>query len=691
MKRKIFYYRCLWIAVVLLIFGKIFSSWFVSPEIIGGDWPTYSLEFLHEQRIFPPLWSSYRGVGGAVTPVLNLETFQSFLVVPWVNWLGLPWSVVYKVGWFGLFLVLGAVSSFTLSRTILFGLKRNWVHALSVLIYGTNTYILMLVSGGQMGVALAYALFPLVLSQFITLGRGVIWENKLAMREMLTAGLLLSLEVVLDVRFVYLSAVAITIYWLFLVYRRLFETHSIEKRRILNLPLVAVSVIIPISLAILLNAFWLLPTAATASRTVSELGAIYTSSSAVPFFSFADFSHALSLLHPNWPENLFGKTYFLQPEFLIMPLLAFGSFLTISKIKDQKSNLYFTLLALLGAFLAKGANEPFGGIYIWLFERIPGFVMFRDPTKWYVLIAVSYSVLIPWAIAQFSELLSSQKLNILSRTTNYLLLAAFLVFWLFTIREATLGKLGGTFAKRNIPKEYVELANFIARQSDFFRTLWLPKQPRFSPVSDLHPAFGSEFISIASTAAGFIQQFDRPDIQGRLEELAVKYVVIPFDALGEIFLTDRRYDQSERQDWERHLDAVGWLQKVSSGSITVYETRFHKNHFWMAAGNVSDYRMLSSGRYEVSLATDAPSVLYFSEGFHPDWRARLGQVTIASTRTLSGLNSFVIPMGFTGDIQIFFYPDVYAKWGRMLSIATLVGLAIFAILLQLHDRRKSLV
>ena len=37
--------------------------------------------------------------------------------------------------------------------------------------------------------------------------------------------------------------------------------------------------------------------------------------------------HALSLLHPNWPENLFGKVYFLQPEFLILPILAFSAFL----------------------------------------------------------------------------------------------------------------------------------------------------------------------------------------------------------------------------------------------------------------------------------------------------------------------------------------------------------------------------
>ncbi len=43
------------------------------------------------------------------------------------------------------------------------------------------------------------------------------------------------------------------------------------------------------------------------------------------FLSFADFSHTLAFLHPNWPENLFGKVYFLQPEFLLLPVIAFSA------------------------------------------------------------------------------------------------------------------------------------------------------------------------------------------------------------------------------------------------------------------------------------------------------------------------------------------------------------------------------
>ena len=155
-----------------------------------------------------------------------------------------------------------------------------------------------------------------------------------------------------------------------------------------------------------LHAFWLLPTLVTHGSAISEFGAIYTSSNSIAFFSFAKFEDAFGLLHPNWPENIFGLTHFMRPEFLLLPFLAFSSLLFVAK--ENKKNtyvLFFALLALLGAFLAKGVNDPFGGVYLWFFDHVPGFIMFRDPTKWYLLIVLSYSVLIPYTVGKVYEVL----------------------------------------------------------------------------------------------------------------------------------------------------------------------------------------------------------------------------------------------------------------------------------------------
>ncbi len=684
--------NCFWIFLLLAAIAKIFAPWFTTPEIIGGDWPSYSLEFLRQQQFFPSLWTTYRGIGGGVTPLLSLETFQALLIVPLVNWLGLPWVWIYKIGWFGLFLVLGIISPLVLSRNIFSGPNRRWVQVTSILIYLTNTYVMMLLSGGQMGVVLAYALFPLVLLQFIKLGNFIILEKKLVVWEILTAGFSLSLQIVFDIRFAYLCITAVFLYWLILIFWQLFHRDLSEKGSTLNSPLVVISIVSPISLAFLLNAFWLLPTLVTASRTVSELGAMYTSSSSVPFFSFADFSHALSLLHPNWPENLFGKTYFLQPEFLVLPIIAFASLFFTKKSKLQSLGIYFfALLGLFGMFLAKGANEPLGGTYLWLFDHVPGFVMFRDPTKWYVYIVISYMILIPLTVEMFigfiKEKFTSRKAI---PPLGFFLRLSVIFLWFFLIRQALLGKLDGTFQRHDIPHDYVNLANFIARQPDFFRTLWVPEQPRFSPVSDLHPSFGSSFISSASTAAGFVAQFDNADIQTYLEELAVKYVMIPSDALGEIFLSDRHYDSKQRSEWERYLDNISWLTRLSSGSITVYETKRHNDHFWLSGGKISNYQMLSPAHYNVTLTIYTPTTLYFSEKFHPGWQVRLGAQIITSRKTLAGLNSFAIPEKFTGDIQVLFYPEIYALWGRVVSIVTLTGTVLVLVILQSKRRKGKL-
>src|SRR6185503_16152979 len=99
-----------------------------------------------------------------------------------------------------------------------------------------------------------------------------------------------------------------------------------------------------------------------------------------------------------------------------------------------------------GAFLAKGANDPFGGVYIWMFEHIPGFIMFRDPTKWYVLIAFAYAVLIPFSIWRIHNWLNSKFKN--QQYVSLLFLCLVFTLILFLIRPALRGEITGTFTQR---------------------------------------------------------------------------------------------------------------------------------------------------------------------------------------------------------------------------------------------------
>src|SRR5581483_5170090 len=175
------------------------------------------------------------------------------------------------------------------------------------IIYAINTYILLVILGGQMGVGLAYALVPLVILLFIKT-----FDHPTLKASLLT-GLVLALQLLLDVRFVYMTLIIVFAYWVLV-------SQSLKLRFFLY------SFILPAVCTILLNSFWILPTLFHGGSAVSSNLA---SSNSFSFFSFADFPHALGFLHPNWPENIFGKVYFMNWQFLLLPALAFSGLLFI--------------------------------------------------------------------------------------------------------------------------------------------------------------------------------------------------------------------------------------------------------------------------------------------------------------------------------------------------------------------------
>ncbi|MFZ5845158.1 MAG: hypothetical protein ACOY0S_01680 [Patescibacteria group bacterium] len=676
--------RMLW--PKLLLFFLIFTAyrwWFISPEIIGGDWPYYYPEFLREFSLYPRLWAPWQGNGiGGVNPLLGLYLFSSSLIVPFTQWLQLSWVLVYKIGWFGLFLLLAASSSWVLAKTVFRESFKPTLGALGSLIFLTNTYILMLTSGGQMGVALAYAMAPLVLSNFMTLANvftvslpsskfKVPWpgrQGRQSSKLVITAGLVLALQIMFDPRIAYVTLLAALVYF---VVTMLIQRPSLGKTLVVSCQL---SVVVLVSL--LLNAFWLLPMVMMRSNPLAGLGSAYTSIDSLKFFSFADFSHAVSLLHPNWPENIFGKTYFLQPEFLLLPIMTFGSLLFLNV-----RIIFFALLGLLGAFLAKGVNPPFGEVYGWLFEHFPGFVMFRDPTKFYLLTTISYSILIPISLTLISERLKS--------ITKYLILVIFLLFWLSTIRQAFSGQLSGTFAKREVPPAYGELKDFLDQQPEFFRTLWVPRLQRFAPSTSLHMSVEAQPLFNATNAAELSVSLAKPETPELLAQLGIKYVIIPFDSLGELFLQDRKYDDRQRQEYEKVLDQIMWLAKIKKDKLTIYTTPSHKDCFWLEAGEILTYQRLDPADYVVTVEFSKPTTLFFSESYHPGWKAKTTDGLITAQRTKYGLNSFRLEKPGNYTLKIYFAPQKYVNIGGGISLVTLF--TSFGLLIWFSRRGSALL
>lgn len=666
-------------------------------NFLGGDFRFFWPENIRDFATVPSAWdpSLNTGIGKSALGSLWITSYLNF--TSFFTNLGLSWNLITILFWIVPAILLSVFSSFLLFRH-LFEVKGRRYSFISAVIYTSNTYFLMILTGGQLGVALSYSLVPLVFLRFIK-----VFENP-TLRNSILAGLVLSLQVIFDPRIVYLTLVAILFYFLF----------NLPKLKVFKSPFFFLS---PFIISVLLNAFWILPLFLTKN---SPIPPGFDSVSSFKFFSFADFSHSFSLLHPNWPENIFGKVYFLKPEFLMLPILAFSSLLFIPKIKYQKSKihikdqkesnslaieqfnnkqslsflqknrtvLFFSFLGLLGTFLAKGTNPPFGEVNTWIFSNLPGMSMFRDPTKWYLLIALSYSMLIPYGLHHLSKTFSSKfksdstGLKIQKLLSNLFLLFAF-CYLLFLTMPLWLGEQREIFKPKEVPKEYVELKDFLVSQKQFFRTLWIPQWQRFGYFSNTHPAIGRNEV-FQDDYKQQIKQLRKKEAQDLLKELAVKYIILPYDSESEIFLNDRKHDEIQYKDAVFSLRRIPWLKEVSGfGGIHVFEVGETKDRFWSPSPNIKiEYSFLSPMEYRVKVKnSEKGDLLVFSEGFDKNWIAQNSKSAslekIQSSEFKSLLNSFTLREGGSQEFKVYYTPQRYVEFGLWISGITFLILAIF--------------
>ncbi len=669
------------ILVILVLFT--FRSWFTLGLLAGGDFQVYYKEMFHNFSFFPPPawnWTLGAGLGVNGSSLLWNYIVVQLPIVFFGNLLGFDWAQIQRVGYLYPYLILSIVLPYYYARKLF-----SFPYAiLGMSIFSFNTYILMLVGGGQIFLSLAYVLVPPAFYYFYQLLTGENKNTRALVKTICLCALLFSLQALFDIRIAYVTLVLILLFaCINLVFNKKFKN-------ILFLPLV-------LFISGLLHAFWVLPTAIVRENPLSGFGAEYTSYGILKFLSFAKFENTISLLQPNWPENIFGKVYFMRPEFLLFPVLAFSSLLFLRNEKKEKKELvlFFTLAAIVGAFLAKGINEPFGGIYDFLFTNVPGFMMFRDPTKWYTLVAVSYSFLIPFTVWKIYEWLKSRsKFSIFNLQNLFLLLIIF--YLLFSIRPAWMGELDGIFKYTQIPAEYIRLEQFLAQDKIFFRTFWVPKTSLYSFYSPVHTiVVGSGFTREYSTSKVISTMQDK-SFEKTLQDISVKYVIVPDDTESIIFLKDGKYDEKTYLKTIKDIRKIKWLKEINCsvvkllncsdpvfGKIAVFEVSNPKDHFWSERpGFKINYKNINPSKYEVVVenAIKGDRVV-FAEGYDNNWEASNKEMGyyFKSVRYNKYFNSFILPKDGSYKIEIYFGPQKWVNIGLVVSVVTLFSVVTFLI------------
>lgn len=654
------------LGVLLLLFFSfiLFRFFFSDAPFVAHDWPL----LFRESREFNPFWAmawdymGSGGLGGSAFKTLWIDLYANF-VYAISNFINIPWWLSQRIFWILPFVLLSIFSSYKFSGLFI---KDTFFRSLSVIIYTFNTYILLVVGGGQFGVSFAYAVSPLVLFFLFR------FFNQTNANNLILSGFISGLLIALDPRIALLTFGIAFVWYLILI-----KDFSIKKIG---------KIVFSFTIAILLNSYWIVPIVfEVLNSSFSSSVQSYTSVSGAKFLSFASLSNSISLLHPNWPENIFGKIYFMRPEFLLIPFFAFGAFL----FKVKKEILFFVGLSLLGIFLGKGANEPFGQVYLFLFEQVPGFSLFRDPTKFYLLIALSYGILIPIFIENLSIKFAKYK---------FLITGMFIVYFLFILKPAWSGELTGVFDPKPIPQEYQQLAQFLKQDKEFSRTLWVPKRQKYGFFNPNHPAIDSEVL------------FKKRDVSSvstqEFADLSIKYIIVPSDLDSEIFLKDRKYDDKKYKDAINKVEKSLELNRIDGfGKLAVYvnsnssssssrrRLAESKDHFWCDCDAKISYEFINPTSYKVTVQNaNKGDILVFSEGFDKNWIAEnlasqgetfRGQ----SSKFGNNLNSFVLPEDGNYELKIYYEPQKWVNVGLLITASTLL-VTVFLVLNLAKKGRK---
>jgi len=670
MRKNIFIlFTCL-LAIILLV---IFHSYFSSTLVTSGDWVYYYPQGVHDAQFLAAWDWRHDGLGASILPTLWLESY--FIATIKIS-LILGWGLYEKIFWFLPFLAFSIISSYLLAKKVT---NSKLFSLLAPLIYSANTYILMVMGGGQVGVGLAYSFAPFVILSFLN----TVENTNLSTSFVL--GLMLAVETIFDIRLSYIVIIALFLSLLFFIFS------SKEKK---NLRTIFYCFILPGIVTAFINAFWLLPVAVVGRDAFNQFGTIYSSNNAVSYFSFAKFENSIGLLHPYWPDNIFGKVSFMKPEFLLLPLFAFASLFFINKknVREGQVILLFALLGLIGAFLAKGTTDPFGGIYLWMFNHVPGFVMFRDPTKWYLLVALSYSVLIPLTVVRIYEFLLIKVKK--SKYYSYGFIAAVVLSLLFLIKPALFGQLNGTFKAVQVPSEYQQLANYLSHEPQG-RTLWVPTTQRFAYNSENNPAVSAQDIFGIYDQKKLIKKLHQPGTEKFLQDAGIQYVIVPIDFQHEIFLADRQYSEKVYDQTLWGVSEIPWLNRLwRFGNLAVFEVPTPKDHIWSPNPDLQiDYSVVSPTKYTVTVDhAKKGDRLVFSETYDRHWIGNItnDNVELTSVKYDGILNSFILPTDGNYTFTISYTPQTLVNVGAGVSALSIVCIIIVIISQKKKGKTKKI-
>jgi hypothetical protein len=556
--------------LLLLLF--VYWFWWLPGVRVANDYPLVQTSTLLNYLDLPRLWNELGSVGLGEFGSFVLWSYPISLFSGILAHLHIGFSLQERIVFVIPILFLGILGiklllkKYELSKTAVF---------ISTLFYLTTTYLLLLIDGGQLSIALVYSLFPLTVYLVGNSFDGNIKSKLIAL-------LIIVLITALDVRLLFLLIIIFLVKYIFECRKGFIST---SKSYIISGIVIGVG-------WFLINLFWITPI--LKYPLSSNLYSTLTQNIGIQPTTW---KHALLLLQPQWYKNVFGVVPQINYLFVGIPVVVFFApvlviigkllrILPLLKIRWKKEILFWTTIALTGIFLAKGSNPPFGFIYDLFFKHVPGFSLFRDSTKFFFLIALSYSVLIAFAVDWVLKTLESKFKN---KPIYKVIPWIFVVYCLLLISPVFTGKMTGTFSKPIYTMESSVVADIINKDGDYSRILFVPSRAPLGFTSPLHPSVEAlRLLSQRPFAIGVVGNYEKfnylreAPYMGELFSVAgIKYIYYPYPDTRRETLKQDNIDYYFA--FADQLANLSWVEgKISDSPVTVLTTKKTKDHIFLS-------------------------------------------------------------------------------------------------------------
>lgn len=630
--------------IIILVFIVLITHWrwiFINEYFSSGDsaYFTWFVETSRDLFRFPSIWSfldvyivgaRFGGLDVFLSSYPSLYFMYAGLAIFFQNTI-LASKIVFLIP----IPIISVIGSFFLINYLL---KNKMAGIIGSIVYSYNVHTLLLQTG-TLQWAMAYALAPLIIYFFI---KSI--DNKKLSLSVLT-GFIGFIAGSYDFRILYI-VVWVMLFYIF--YQILFK---IKDKLYTQIVPILRYIFIPFAIIFLLNFFWILPFYFSNTLSHNPLfdRAIFGS-------HFFNFFQGLTLFHPYWTGGSPG-VFTVQPipfYFWLIPVFALMGLITNFK---NKKILFFAFIAILGILLTKQEDYPFPHLYSWLYYHFPGFNAYREASKFYMLIALGYSVLIGAFVGWLWKNWREKKWQVYGK---YLVtfLIAFIFLW--NAKPLITGEVGRLFTPVNPPSDYRILKDFLNKDHQFSKTLWFPAYSKWSFFDNDHPRYSLYYnayewflefqknptyrvhtyptTKIAHDLFWNLELLNQGFSDNFLDITNTKYIIVPPQYKDtpddDMFLGTSINDRSFIINL---FDGLAFIKRINIGTkdMVVYEnfnfkpliyiTNVMDNVYKVIPYKAVNYQFINPTEYLIEIKNiSKPIYLNFNNSYAKDWALDLG-------------------------------------------------------------------